>query len=161
MAALPAEPASCRVCRAAGRLCARVRVGKGNAASRHGEPVVTRHHAGLRGRKYLCACQRLCRTALCRYWRSRKGGAASRRDRPPEVEDQIAQYQNSVQQANATRNQNQAQKNLAQVTLGRDSVLVKRGWVTLEQGDTDRYTDQAQQHATNAAQFNTADRRHS
>ena len=74
----------------------------------------------------------------------------------PEVEDQIAQYQNSVQQANATRNQNQAQKNLAQVTLGRDSVLVKRGWVTLEQGDTDRYTYQAQQHATNAAQFNTA-----
>ncbi len=70
----------------------------------------------------------------------------------PEVEDQIAQYQKSVQQAEATRNQNQAQRNLAQVTLGRDSQLVKQGWVTLEQGDTDRYNYQAQQHATNAAQ---------
>ena len=74
----------------------------------------------------------------------------------PEVEDQIAQYQNSVQQAEATHNQNQAQRNLAQVTWGRDSKLVKQGWVTLEQGDTDRYTYQAQQHATNAAQYSAA-----
>ncbi len=74
----------------------------------------------------------------------------------PEVEDQIAQYQNSVQQAEATHNQNQAQRNLAQVTWGRDSQLVKQGWVTLEQGDTDRYNFQAQQHATNAAQHSAA-----
>jgi multidrug efflux pump subunit AcrA (membrane-fusion protein) len=48
----------------------------------------------------------------------------------PEVEDQIAQYQNSLQQADATRRQNEAQRSLNQVTWGRDSVLVKQGWVT-------------------------------
>ena len=74
----------------------------------------------------------------------------------PEVEDQIAQYQNSLQQAHATRNQNQAQQSLDQVTWGRDSVLVKQGWVTQQQGDADRYTFQAQQHATKAAHYNAA-----
>jgi RND family efflux transporter MFP subunit len=74
----------------------------------------------------------------------------------PEVEDQIAQYQNSLQQAQETRGQNQAQQSLAQVTLGRDSTLVKQGWVTLQQGDTDRYTYQAQQHATQAAHYSSA-----
>src|SRR5271169_1165211 len=71
----------------------------------------------------------------------------------PEVEAQVAQYQNSLQQAHATKNQNQAQQLLDQVTWGRDSVLVNQGWVTKEQGDTDRYTLQAQQHATNAARY--------
>ena len=74
----------------------------------------------------------------------------------PEVEDQIAQYQNSMQQAHQTRNQNQAQQSLDQVTWGRDSVLVNQGWVTKQQGDVDRYTLQAQQHATTAAQYNAA-----
>jgi len=71
----------------------------------------------------------------------------------PEVEAQVAQYQNSLQQAHATKNQNQAQQLLDQVTWGRDAVLVNQGWVTKEQGDTDRYTFQAQQHATNAAHY--------
>jgi len=71
----------------------------------------------------------------------------------PEVEAQVAQYQNSLQQAHATKNQNQAQQLLDQVTWGRDSVLVNQGWVTKEQGDTDRYSLQAQQHATNAAHY--------
>ena len=74
----------------------------------------------------------------------------------PEVEDQITQYENSLQQAHETHGQNQAQQSLAQVTLGRDSTLVKQGWVTLQQGDTDRYTYQAQQHATQAAHYNSA-----
>src|SRR5271166_1470400 len=74
----------------------------------------------------------------------------------PEVEDQIAQYHNSLQQAHETREQNQAQQSLAHVIWGRDSVLVKQGWVTLQQGDTDRYSLQAQQHATQAAHFNAA-----
>jgi RND family efflux transporter MFP subunit len=74
----------------------------------------------------------------------------------PEVEDQIAQYQNSLQQADATRRQNEAQRSLNQVTWGRDSVLVKQGWVTRQQGDTDRYDLQAQQHATQAAHYNAA-----
>ena len=38
----------------------------------------------------------------------------------PEVEDQIAQYQNSLQQAHQTRDQNQAQQSLDQVTWGRE-----------------------------------------
>src|SRR5246127_108589 len=74
----------------------------------------------------------------------------------PEVEAQVAQYQNSLQQAHETHGQNQAQQSLAGVTWGRDSVLVNQGWVTKEQGDTDRYTLQAQQHATQAAHYNTA-----
>ncbi len=74
----------------------------------------------------------------------------------PEVEDQIAQYQNSGSAAQATQHQNQAQRSLDQVTWGRDAVLVKQGWVTLQQGDADRYTLQAQQHATSAAQYNAA-----
>ena len=74
----------------------------------------------------------------------------------PEVEDQIAQYQNSLQQAHQMRDQNQSQQSLNQVTWGRDSVLVNQGWVTKQQGDVDRYTLQAQQHATQAAHFNVA-----
>jgi RND family efflux transporter MFP subunit len=74
----------------------------------------------------------------------------------PEVEAQVAQYQNSMQQAHATQNQNQAQQSLDKVTWGRDAVLVKQGWVTQQQGDVDRYTLQAQQHATNAAQYSAA-----
>lgn len=74
----------------------------------------------------------------------------------PEVEAQVAQYQNSLQQVHETTGQNQAQQALAGVTWGRDSVLVNQGWVTKEQGDTDRYTLQAQQHATQASHFNAA-----
>jgi RND family efflux transporter MFP subunit len=74
----------------------------------------------------------------------------------PEVEDQIAQYQNSLQQAHQTTGQNQAQQSLNRVTWGRDSVLVNQGWVTKQQGDVDRFTLQAQQHATTAAQYNAA-----
>ena len=74
----------------------------------------------------------------------------------PEVEDQIAQFQNSLQQAHETTGQNQAQQSLAQVTWGRDSVLVRQGWVTQQQGDSDRFSLQAQQPATQAAHFNTA-----
>src|SRR5882762_4848036 len=74
----------------------------------------------------------------------------------PEVDYQIAQLQNTVQQAEATTRQNEANRSLAQVTWGRDAVLVNQGWVTRQQGDTDRYTLQAQQHATQAAQNNAA-----
>src|SRR6266404_4982201 len=74
----------------------------------------------------------------------------------PEVDHQIAQYQNSVQQLEATKQQNAANRSLAQVTWGRDSVLVNQGWATQQQGDTDRYNYQAQQHATQAAGYNAA-----
>jgi RND family efflux transporter MFP subunit len=74
----------------------------------------------------------------------------------PEVDYQIAQLQNNVQQLEATTRQNEANRSLAQVTWGRDSVLVNQGWVTRQQGDTDRYTLQAQAHATQAAQNSAA-----
>ena len=74
----------------------------------------------------------------------------------PEVDYQVAQLQNSLQQAEATTRQTAANRSLAQVTWGRDSVLVNQGWVTQQQGDTDRYTLQAQQHATQAAQNSAA-----
>jgi RND family efflux transporter MFP subunit len=74
----------------------------------------------------------------------------------PEVEYQVAQYQNSLQQARATQRQNVAQQASTQVTSMRSTVLAKEGWDTLEQGDVDRYSFQAQQHATTAAQYNAA-----
>ena len=74
----------------------------------------------------------------------------------PEVEYQVAQYQNSLQQAQATQRQNVAQQASTQVTSMRSTVLAKEGWDTLEQGDVYRYSYQAQQHATTAAQYNAA-----
>jgi RND family efflux transporter MFP subunit len=74
----------------------------------------------------------------------------------PEVEYQVAQYQNSLQQAQATQRQNVAQRASTQVTSMRSTALAKEGWNTLEQGDVDRYSYQAQSHATTAAQYNAA-----
>jgi RND family efflux transporter MFP subunit len=74
----------------------------------------------------------------------------------PEVEAQVAQYQNSLKQLEHTTQQNEANRSLAAVTWGRDSVLVNQGWVTQQQGDTDRYNLQAQQQAVQAAQQNAA-----
>jgi RND family efflux transporter MFP subunit len=74
----------------------------------------------------------------------------------PEVEDQVAQYLNGLQQAQATQHQTEAQRALAKVTTMRSSVLAQQGWDTQEQGDTDRYNFQAEQHATRAAQFSAA-----
>jgi RND family efflux transporter MFP subunit len=74
----------------------------------------------------------------------------------PEVEDQVAQYQNSLQQAQATIRQNEAQRASTDVTSRRISVLAKDSWAPQEQADVDRYNYQAQQHATTAAQYNAA-----
>ena len=74
----------------------------------------------------------------------------------PEVEAQVAQYQNSLQQAQATQRQNEAQRASTDVTSRRISVLANEGWATKELGDTDWYTFQAQKHATTAAQYNAA-----
>jgi RND family efflux transporter MFP subunit len=74
----------------------------------------------------------------------------------PEVEDQVAQYQNSLQQAQATVRQNDAQRASTQVTSKRISILANEGWATKELGDTDWYNYQAQHHATTAAHYNAA-----
>src|SRR5246500_1099803 len=74
----------------------------------------------------------------------------------PEVEAQVAQFQNSLQQAQATVRQNEAQRASTDVTSRRISVLAKEGWSTQELNDTDWNSFGAQQHATQAAHFNTA-----
>jgi RND family efflux transporter MFP subunit len=74
----------------------------------------------------------------------------------PEVEDQVAQYQNSLQQAQATQRQNEAQRASTDVTSRRISILAKEGWSPQETSDTDWYSFVAQNHATTAAQYNAA-----
>jgi RND family efflux transporter MFP subunit len=74
----------------------------------------------------------------------------------PEVEAQVAQFQNSLQQAQATIRQNEAQRASTDVTSRRISVLAKDGWAPKEQGDTDWYAFQAQKHATTASEYNAA-----
>src|SRR6202035_4884944 len=51
----------------------------------------------------------------------------------PEVEAQVAQYQNGLQQAQATIRQNEAQRASTQVTSKRILILAQEGWATLEQ----------------------------
>jgi RND family efflux transporter MFP subunit len=74
----------------------------------------------------------------------------------PELDHQIAQAQATLAQIQASLQQTQANMQLANVTNQRDQTLVKEGWVTREQGDTDRLTLQAQQAAVGVAQANIA-----
>jgi RND family efflux transporter MFP subunit len=75
----------------------------------------------------------------------------------PELDHQIAQNEATLAQNTATVKQAEANMELAKVTWQRDSTLVKQGWVTLQQGDTDRLNLQAQQAAVDAAkQFASA-----
>jgi RND family efflux transporter MFP subunit len=74
----------------------------------------------------------------------------------PELDHQITQAQATLAQDQATLQQTQASRDLAQVTNARDSNLVKQGWLTLQQGDNDRLTLQAQQAAVGVAQSNIA-----
>lgn len=74
----------------------------------------------------------------------------------PEVEDQVAQYFNTLQQAQATLRQNEANRALAAITNRRTSFLTKAGTASQQQNDTDRYNFLAQQEATAAAQFSAA-----
>jgi RND family efflux transporter MFP subunit len=72
----------------------------------------------------------------------------------PELDHQITQAKATLAQNQATLQQTQASHELAQVTNARDSKLVKQGWLTLQQGDNDRLTLQAQQAAVGVAQSN-------
>jgi RND family efflux transporter MFP subunit len=74
----------------------------------------------------------------------------------PELDHQIAQAQATLAQNQATLEQTLASRDLAQVTNERDSRLVRQGWVTLQQGDTDRLTLEAQKAAVGVAQSNIA-----
>ena len=56
----------------------------------------------------------------------------------PELDHQIAQNEATLSQYQATLQQTLASRDLAKVTYDRDSILVTKGWVTPQQGDTDR-----------------------
>ena len=85
-----------------------------------------------------------------------KAGALLADITAPELDHQIAQAKATLAQDQATLQQTQASRELAQVTNARDSNLVKQGWLTLQQGDNDRLTLQAQQAAVGVAQSNIA-----
>jgi multidrug efflux pump subunit AcrA (membrane-fusion protein) len=72
----------------------------------------------------------------------------------PELDHQIAQAEGTLAQMQATLQQAKANRDLAKVTWDRDSPLVQKGWVTLQQGDTDRLTLQARDAAVAIAEAN-------
>jgi RND family efflux transporter MFP subunit len=72
----------------------------------------------------------------------------------PELEHQIAQAQATLTQMEASLLQAQANRDLAQVTWDRDNPLVQKGWVTPQQGDTDRLNLQARDAAVSVAAAN-------
>ena len=72
----------------------------------------------------------------------------------PDIDRQIAQAQQTLTQYQAALQQAQANRDLANVTWGRDRPLVQQGWVTPQQGDTDRLTLAAQQAAVSVADAN-------
>jgi RND family efflux transporter MFP subunit len=72
----------------------------------------------------------------------------------PEVEHQIAQAQGTLAQLEAALVQAKANRDLAQVTWERDAPLVKEGWVTKQQGDTDRLNLESREAAVAVAQAN-------
>jgi RND family efflux transporter MFP subunit len=85
-----------------------------------------------------------------------KAGALLAEITAPELDHQIAQAQATLAQNQSTLQQTEASRDLADVTNGRDSKLVKQGWLTLQQGDNDRLTLKAQQAAVGVAQSNIA-----
>jgi RND family efflux transporter MFP subunit len=72
----------------------------------------------------------------------------------PELDHQIAQAESTLVQMKAALQQAKAQQDLAQVTWDRDNPLVQKGWVTAQQGDTDRLTLQSRVAAVAVAQAN-------
>jgi RND family efflux transporter MFP subunit len=83
-----------------------------------------------------------------------KAGALLAEITAPELDHQITQAEATLTQDQANLQQTQASRDLAQATNARDSNLVKQGWLTLQQGDNDRLTLQAQQAAVGVAQSN-------
>jgi RND family efflux transporter MFP subunit len=72
----------------------------------------------------------------------------------PELDHQIAQAESAIAQGQANIRQTDANAKLAAATNSRSATLVKQGWVTAQQGDIDRLTEEAQKAALGAAQAN-------
>jgi len=68
----------------------------------------------------------------------------------PELDHQIAQAEAGLAQAKATHRQTKSNRELGHVTWARDATLVNQGWVTQQQGDTDRLNYAAQQQKVRA-----------
>ena len=71
-----------------------------------------------------------------------------------ELDHQIAQAQATLALNQAALNQAQANREIASVTWSRDSKLLDKGWVTKQQGDTERLNLQAQEAAVAVAEAN-------
>ena len=74
----------------------------------------------------------------------------------PELDHQIAQAEATLAQMQATLLQSEANRDLAKVTWDRDNPLVQKGWVTPQQGDTDRLGLDARNAAVAVAEANIA-----
>jgi RND family efflux transporter MFP subunit len=74
----------------------------------------------------------------------------------PELDDQIAQNESTLEQLKAAVQQAQANSTLAQATWGRDKPLLRDGWVTGHQGDIDLQTVKADEAAVSVAEANVA-----
>jgi RND family efflux transporter MFP subunit len=72
----------------------------------------------------------------------------------PELDHQISQAEATLAQLKAAQQQAQANRDLSAANWGRDKPLVEKGWVTPQQGDTDRLTLAAQEAAVAVAQAN-------
>ncbi|HEY4406770.1 MAG TPA: efflux RND transporter periplasmic adaptor subunit [Xanthobacteraceae bacterium] len=72
----------------------------------------------------------------------------------PELDDQISQNEATLNQLKSALDQAEASRKLAEMTWGRDEPLVKKGWVTLQQGDVDLQTLKAREAAVAVAQHN-------
>jgi multidrug efflux pump subunit AcrA (membrane-fusion protein) len=76
-----------------------------------------------------------------------KAGDLLARITAPEQDHQVSQAEATLAQLKSQLQQTMASRDLAQVTYDRDSQLVKKGWVTPQQGDTDRLTLDSQNAA--------------
>jgi RND family efflux transporter MFP subunit len=74
----------------------------------------------------------------------------------PELDHQISQNEATLDQLKSALQQAQANRDLAQVTWDRDSPLVQKGWVTPQQGDTDRLNLQSRVAAVAVAEANVS-----
>jgi RND family efflux transporter MFP subunit len=74
----------------------------------------------------------------------------------PELDHQISQNEATLDQFKSSLQQARANRDLAQVTWDRDAPLVQKGWVTPQQGDTDRLGLQARVAAVAVAEANVS-----
>ncbi|HWX28975.1 MAG TPA: efflux RND transporter periplasmic adaptor subunit [Steroidobacteraceae bacterium] len=74
----------------------------------------------------------------------------------PELDHQISQNEATLDQLKSSLQQARANRDLAQVTWDRNSPLVQKGWVTPQQGDTDRLNLQSRAAGVAVAEANVS-----